>query len=83
VVVIGNDMADLHKYVHASILPEEYGGTMPASDCTETVNLFMQTDREWQKDLKYGYVHKSGRCKDEDDEPDLVPASVPEESCAA
>ncbi|CAL1275146.1 unnamed protein product [Larinioides sclopetarius] len=83
VVVIGNDMADLHKYIHASILPEEYGGTMPASDCTEAVNILMQTDREWQKDMKYGYVHKSGRCKDEDEEQDLVPASVPEESCAA
>ncbi|GFY63780.1 clavesin-1 [Trichonephila inaurata madagascariensis] len=82
VVVIGSDMKDLHKYIHASVLPEEYGGTMPPSDCTEAVNRLLEADSEWIKDKKYGYVPKIGRCKEEEEEPELVKAAK-EESCAA
>ncbi|GIX86107.1 clavesin-2 [Caerostris darwini] len=83
VVVIGSDMADLHKYIHASVLPIEYGGTLPTSDSTEAVNYLMETDSEWDKDSRYGYKQKMGRCKNEDEEQDLVSATVQEESCAA
>ncbi|KAG8193256.1 hypothetical protein JTE90_027000 [Oedothorax gibbosus] len=80
VVVIGNDMAELHKYIHASVLPEEYGGELPPSDSKEALAKLLETDAEWDKESKYGFrVPKETRCEDGQD---LVPVAQ-EESCAA
>ncbi|XP_042908492.1 clavesin-2 [Parasteatoda tepidariorum] len=83
IVVIGNDMTELHKYIHPSVLPEEYGGELPPSDSTEAVGKLMEMDSEWDREKKYGYRIQSNRCKDEDEDQDIMATNAQEEPCIA
>ncbi|XP_054715642.1 clavesin-2-like [Uloborus diversus] len=85
IMVFGTNMELLHKYLHPAILPVEYGGLLPPSDCTDTVEKLLETDTEWLKDRRYGFRSQTHRCKDEEEETDLVASqsTAPEETCVA
>lgn len=74
-------MTALHKYIHPSVLPQEYGGELPPSDCTEIVDKLLESDEEWKKDMKYGFRSQISRCKNEEDDHGEMVNN--EESCAA
>ena len=79
-MVIGNEMSELHKHIHPSVLPEEYGGDLPPSDSKEALAKLLETDAEWDKESRYGFrVPQEIRCEDGQD---LVPVAK-EEPCAA
>ncbi|KFM81896.1 Clavesin-2, partial [Stegodyphus mimosarum] len=83
IVVCGSDMKLLHKYIHPSVLPEEYGGVLPPSDCTEAVEKVLEIDEEWEKDKRYGFRHAVTKCKKEEDDQDHISTQAKEEACMA
>ncbi|XP_035233715.1 retinaldehyde-binding protein 1-like [Stegodyphus dumicola] len=58
VKILSTDMKELHQFVDPSILPIEYGGVMPPSDCQEMAQMVLDKEQYFNFNRKFGFPAK-------------------------
>ncbi|OQR80394.1 alpha-tocopherol transfer protein-like [Tropilaelaps mercedesae] len=54
----GSSYDSLHQHIPASVLPEEYGGELPAMNNQEYAKVMLSRDDEYKSDMRFGYCKK-------------------------
>ncbi|XP_054714805.1 retinaldehyde-binding protein 1-like [Uloborus diversus] len=58
VKILGGDMKVLHQFFDPAILPVEFGGVQPPSDCEEIVEKVLKKEQYFNYNRKFGYQPK-------------------------